>query len=82
MKVAELVKAATTANPRVFEKVDEKTATAVATAIVTEIGEQIDALKEGRLAISGLGNFVIKQVDGTTAGTKQKRVLLRRPAAK
>jgi len=82
MKVAELVKAASAANARVFEKTDEKTATAIATALIAEIGEQVDAMNEGRLAIAGLGTFVVRQVDGPTAGAKVKRVMLRRPVAK
>ena len=41
-----------------FEKVDEKTAIAIANAIVAEVADQVEAVTEGRLTISGFGVFV------------------------
>jgi hypothetical protein len=78
MKVAELVKSASAANARVFEKVDEKTAVSIANAIVAEILDQVEAVEEGRLTISGLGTFIVKLIDSVPpGGAKQKRVIFR-----
>jgi hypothetical protein len=79
MRVNELIKSASAANARVFAKTDEKTASAIGTALMRELGAQIDAMNEGRLAVAGFGNFVIRQVAGKDGKGKQKRVLLRRP---
>jgi hypothetical protein len=78
MKVAELVKSAAAANARVFEKVDEKVAISIANALVGEIAEQVGAVNEGRLTISGFGTFIVKMVDSVPpGGAKQRRVIFR-----
>jgi hypothetical protein len=77
MKLLEIVQAARTSNERFFGNVPDNRAAAIARGVLQEIGKQIEATSEGRIAVGGFGHFVIKQVQREQAGQKvlHKRVL-------
>ena len=81
MKLKDLVNSIAKANEKPFKGVSNQQATAIVKAVLGSIGEKIDATDEGRVALPGLGQFVIKHVGDAASDENQKprkRITLKR----
>jgi len=84
MKLKEITELAMAANVTEFDGVNAGRASKMVASVLKIIAKQVGEMDEGRIAVPGLGVFVIKQIEREKDGnkTKVKRVLFRIPQAK
>jgi len=84
MKIIEVVQKLRASNAKRFGQIPEKQAAALVTAALREILEQLDGTADGKLAVPGFGQFMVKQVEREKDGAKltRKRVVFRPAKAK
>jgi nucleoid DNA-binding protein len=83
MNLKEIVKNARADNQSAFGKVNDKRAAKILQAAFRQVNSQLNAAKDGNVAIGGLGRFAIKSVEREKGGVKvtKRRVTFRQRGA-
>ena len=77
MKVLELVQSARAEDEAVFDGTPDNRSAKIVAAALRDLGRRLEETDEGRVAIPGLGSFVVREAE---AGERDKRIVFR-PAA-
>jgi hypothetical protein len=71
MKAIEIVESIKTENPALLGKMPNAKAVKIIKAALVQIGKHIDAEKEGKVKVPGVGKFIIRQVEREKGGQKK-----------
>lgn len=84
MKIEELIGRVNKKKPAVLKDIPEKKATALIRAVLGCVGDAIDEIDEGKVAIVTLGNFRVRQKEREVDGEKKvvKAIAFRRASPK
>ena len=83
MKPIEIVQLINSSNPELFSGIPEKKASKIVKEVLVQLGKQIEGTENGRVAVPGLGNFRVRQVEVEKEGEKslKRRVSFKVPSA-